>query len=53
LECYLGTTDKGREILTALQSGKFESLQPDERLALQYGEGLTRGVHSTICESSK
>ncbi len=45
MERYLRTTDKGREILTALQSGKFEALQPADRLALRYAEGLTRGVH--------
>jgi alkylhydroperoxidase family enzyme len=45
MERYLRTTDRGREILTAVQSGNFEPLQPADRLALQYAEGLTRGVH--------
>jgi AhpD family alkylhydroperoxidase len=45
MERYLRTTDRGREILTAIQSGNFEPLQPADRLALQYAEGLTRGVH--------
>ena len=45
MERYLHTTDGGREILAAIQSGNFESLPTADRLALQYAEGLTRGVH--------
>lgn len=45
MERYLRTTNSGREILNAIQSGDYESLQPAQRLALQYAEGLTRGVH--------
>lgn len=45
MERYLRTTDKGREILKAIQAGKTDSLQSGDRLALQYAEGLTRGVH--------
>lgn len=50
MERYLRTTDKGREILSALQSGKIDALPPADRLALQYAEGLTRGVHGVSDE---
>lgn len=50
MERYLRTTDTGREILSALQSGKIDALPPADRLALQYAEGLTRDVHGVSDE---
>lgn len=44
-ERYLRATERGRALLTAIQSGKVDSLPAEDRLALGYAEGLTRDVH--------
>jgi len=45
MERLLRATERGQAILSALHSGSFDSLTPGDRLALNYAEGLTRGVH--------
>lgn len=41
----LETTDHGRQLLKALSSEQFDSLQPADQLAIQYAEWLTQDVH--------
>lgn len=41
----LSSTEHGKAILNALESGKFDSLAPTDRLALRYAELLSQDVH--------
>jgi len=45
MERFLRGTEHGQTLLAALQSGSFDALTPADRMALNYAEGLTRGVH--------
>ena len=45
MERLLHATERGQAILALFHSGSFDSMKPADRLALNYAEGLTRGVH--------
>lgn len=45
MERLLRATARGQVMLSTIQSGNLDSLNPADRLALSYADGLTRGVH--------
>jgi AhpD family alkylhydroperoxidase len=45
LQRWLRASDGGRALLETIGSGNFDALRPTDRLALQYAEWLTQGVH--------
>ncbi len=42
---WLRSTERGRELLVQLRSGKLDTLTPAEQLGLAYADALTHGVH--------
>ncbi|HET9712688.1 MAG TPA: hypothetical protein VFP64_12420 [Pyrinomonadaceae bacterium] len=50
---WLRSTERGRELLVHLRSGKLDTLTPAEQLGLSYADSLTRGVHDVSDEDFK
>ena len=50
---WLRSTERGRELLARLRSGKLDTLTPAEQLGLAYADALTRGVRDVSDEDFK
>ena len=50
LQRFLRATEPGKRWLRALETGDAASLKPAQRLALRYGENLTRDIHGVSDE---
>jgi AhpD family alkylhydroperoxidase len=50
LQRFLRATDSGKNWLRALETGDAASLKPAQRMALRYGENLTRDIHGVSDE---